>query len=400
MRFKNYLLILTLCISSFALAQITISDSIFSGGVYRTYVLYVPVIYNSANPVPLVFNIHGGTGDGNQQMQFGDFRPIADTANFIIVHPTGLGGNSPGWNLLGPTDSASIADRNFLFNLLDTLKSQYTINPNRVYSAGFSQGGLMGHLLSCFQNTRFAAIAAVSGGIRVANQVICAPTRPTPLIQIHGTADLISGYNGVNTLTPGGTPGVPVDSIIKYYVDFNHCNPIPVMTNIPNTNTTDNCNVERYVYSGGDQGASVELFKVISGGHAWPADVATGGTTNHAGTAPMFIGNRNMDINASKEIWRFFSQYTLMTVGTDEQVANSGAVLIYPNPSTGIFYIEFKNSRNANITVVNILGETVLEKTISNSSEIIDLSISPAGVYFYQVVNHTGIIKTGKLIIE
>jgi polyhydroxybutyrate depolymerase len=99
MKAKNYLLILALYASSHSVAQITITDSILSGGVYRTYVLYVPAIYNSANPVPLVFNLHGGTGDGNQQMQFGDFRPIADTANFIVVQPTALGGSAPYWRV-------------------------------------------------------------------------------------------------------------------------------------------------------------------------------------------------------------------------------------------------------------------------------------------------------------
>ena len=40
--------------------------------------------------MPLVFNFHGYTSNATEQMWYGDFRPIADTANFIIVHPNGM----------------------------------------------------------------------------------------------------------------------------------------------------------------------------------------------------------------------------------------------------------------------------------------------------------------------
>ena len=39
--------------------------------------------------VALVLNLHGLGSNSWQQMFYGDFRPIADTANFIIVHPQG-----------------------------------------------------------------------------------------------------------------------------------------------------------------------------------------------------------------------------------------------------------------------------------------------------------------------
>ena len=47
-------------------------------------------------------------------------------------------------------------------------------------------------------------------------------------------------------------------------------------------------------YNGGDNGTTVEHYKIIGGGHSWPG-----------------LGSGNMDIHASKEIWKFFNKYDL-----------------------------------------------------------------------------------------
>ena len=39
---------------------------------------------------------------------------------------------------------------------------------------------------------------------------------------------------------------------------------------LPDVNIMDLCWVEHYVYENGTNGASVELYKVINGGHTWP----------------------------------------------------------------------------------------------------------------------------------
>lgn len=381
---KKYLLIALIFSTSVVFPQtgVTYSKTFTSGGVARTYTMYVPNIYTGSTPVPLIFNIHGWTGSSAKQESYADFRKIADTANFIIIHPMALGA-PPSW-ATSETVGPSATDKAYLMNILDTMIANYNINTDRVYSTGFSQGGSMSYDFACFYSTRFAAIASVGAGMSTAHASACTPQHPIPVMEIHGTEDRLATYTG-------GTGRLSVDSVIKFWVNFNGCNPVPAYDSIPNLNTTDSCHVEHYVYTGGDQGSTVELYKVINGDHQWPSDVTT---TNVYG-----LGFRNADFSASKEIWRFFSQYTKM-VDIDEQVANSAGVLIYPNPSTGIFRVEVKNSQNATITIVNVLGETISEKKISGSTETIDLSAAPAGIYFYQVANQTGIISSGKLIVE
>ena len=81
------LLLIFFCLPMIGFGQQTVYDSLFHDNVYRTYITYVPAIYNSSNAVPLIFNLHGRGGNSLIAMYHADFRDIADTANFIIVHP-------------------------------------------------------------------------------------------------------------------------------------------------------------------------------------------------------------------------------------------------------------------------------------------------------------------------
>ncbi len=396
MKTKNYLLIVGILISSFVYSQrgTTIPGSFTVGGTMRTYTIYVPKIYDSLNiPVPLVFNVHGLSGTCDKQTTAEDFRKIADTANFILVLPQGLststfGVSLPGWDVWN-TVAAGQPDRDFIINLLDTVESRYKINTNRVYTAGFSQGAYMSYNLGCQNSLRFAAVSSTSGSMATTYLTACNAQHPTPVIEIHGNNDALVSYTG------GSATTTATETVVKYWVDYNHCNPVPTidsLADVADSLTVDMSKVIHYVYTGGTKGATVEFYKVLNGGHQIPslAPVPTG----------YGIGNTNQDFTAAKEIWRFFSKYSLdMLTDISENKIENNDVSIYPNPSNGIFTIEIKNNQSANITVYNVLGEVVFNEKISNRS-IINLGNASSGVYFYQVGNQTSIIKSGKLIVQ
>jgi polyhydroxybutyrate depolymerase len=285
---KKILLTLIFISSLFSIkAQTTVIDSIFVGGIYRNYRLYVPSIYTGATARPLILNLHGYTSNANQQQLYSNFMPIADTANFLMVYPNGtLLSGQPFWN--AGMSSSLVNDIAFLNALIDSLDLTYNINLNRIYSTGMSNGGFMSHTLACELSNRITAIASVTGSIFTTQYgTNCHPTRPVPVMQVHGTSDPTVPYAGNVSQNM-----MPVDSVVKYWVTKNGCNPTPTFSNVPNTSTTDGCTAEHYQYNGGTSGSTVELFKIIGGLHTWPG-FPFGGT----GT--------NMDINASKEIWRF-----------------------------------------------------------------------------------------------
>ena len=109
-------------------AQQTINGSLVHNGLTRTYILYIPASYSAANSAPLVFNFHGYTSNATEQMWYGDFRTIADTAGFIIVHPEGTLNNSgvTHWNV--GCGGSTVNDINFTSTLIDSIASEYSSN--------------------------------------------------------------------------------------------------------------------------------------------------------------------------------------------------------------------------------------------------------------------------------
>ena len=275
------------------LGQQTINDSIIHDNLYRSYTLYIPAIYNTSTPTPLVFNFHGLTGGSLVAMWHADFRSIADTANFIIVHPQGLLNNSgeTHWNVgqLGTTSN----DVDFISKLLDSLSLEYNIDSDRVYSTGMSNGAYMSYRLACELSDKIAAIAPVAGSYITYMLNSCNPSHATPVLHIHGVADSMSFYYG--------RPGIEsIPSILSYWVNYNECNSQSTLTQIANINLIDSSVVEHYIWKNGVNGVEVEHLKIIDGGHTWPG-------SNY----PNSNGVTNYDINASVEIWNFFNRYNI-----------------------------------------------------------------------------------------
>jgi len=73
------------------------------------------------------------------------------------------------------------------------------------------------------------------------------------------------------------------------------------------------------------------------------------------------------------------------------------AMEIYPNPGSGVFYIDGVTSGDI-ITVRDIAGRLILSTTISDDA-FIDLSGNADGVYFVEVSDEGIIIATEKIIL-
>ncbi len=326
------LLTLLLCLPLLGLAQQTINGSITHGGLQRDYILYVPATYSAGTAVPLVFNFHGYTSNASQQIWYGSFTEIADTAGFIVIHPEGTLDNSGNTHFNVGWGGSTVDDIGFTSALIDSISAEYSIDQNRVYSTGMSNGGYFSYHLACNLSVKIAAIASVTGAMSQYTQAICNPSHPTPVMEIHGTADLTVPFNDII-------------SGLGYWRNYNNCNPIADTTIIPDLVLGDWSTVEHIVFDNGDNGVTTDLFKVINGEHTWPGSNFTMGVTNY-------------DINASVEIWKFFSRYDINGLISPTEINNIttskspklikivdvlGRIAI-PKPNTPLFYI-YDNGR-------------------------------------------------------
>lgn len=80
-------------------------------------------------------------------------------------------------------------------------------------------------------------------------------------------------------------------------------------------------------------------------------------------------------------------------LGVHDNVSPNTKVIIYPNPTNGIFNIDFKNEIN-NIRVSNMLGQVVYEEKVADSAagtnKNLDLSHFGNGLYIINVSNNEG----------
>lgn len=376
-------------------------------GINRTYRLYVPAMYNGTKKVPLVFNMHGKTSSAQEQESYGDFRKIADTANFILVHPQGmpdeLGVNT--WNV---NDSElNPSDIDFISKLIDNLKLEFNINSNRIYMAGLSFGGTMSYKLACELSSKITAIACVSGTMNFSQKDACNPTHIMPIMQIQGTADPIIPYDGSNNF-------LSMSEIVAYWAGINQCNTSnPEITSIPNISLNDGSTAKKNKFLNGSYGL-IELYKVIGGGHSWPG-------------SPFYIDVTNEDFYASKVIWNFFKQYKLnglafsqlgIMQNDDDEVENeisydakNNGVIVEsenkafvkssPNPFSNEIVLQLENFKtNTEITVRNILGQMIELNFNSKSDQSFSLNTTDwkEGIYIIStndngIMTHTKIVK-------
>jgi polyhydroxybutyrate depolymerase len=348
-------------------AQQTINASITHDGIERDYILYVPEIYDGSTAVPLVLNFHGFGSSASQQMFYGDFRDIADTEGFLLVHPEGttLIGNQF-WNVGFPGLSSTIDDVGFTEALIDELATLYTIDLDRVYATGMSNGGFMSFLLACQLSEKIAAVASVTGSMTQDTFDDCNAQLPTPVLQIHGTEDDVVSYNENNL-------SLPIPDVISYWVDHNNCETTPTTTTLPDVDVSDGSTIEYSVYEDGDNGITTEHMKVIGGGHTWPGSVL-----NTAGT--------NQDIDASLEIWLFFSRYDINGLLSTDDYENRN-VSIYPNPTQSKINLSLNYSKEVHYKLFSPLGKQLMTGTITSGNEEIDISHLPSNIYFLKVGN-------------
>lgn len=351
--------------------QQTLYETIYHDGLTREYIVYIPAVYDGSIAVPLLFNFHGWTMTAEEQMTWvADMRPIADTANFILVYPQGslFQGNTH-WNVGGWTSGSTADDVGFTEAMIDTLSANYNIDPDRIYSCGYSNGGFFSFELSCQLSNKIAAIGEVAGSMTDDTYNACNATHPTPVLTIHGTDDGVVNYQGYYP------PFIlSQDEVISHWVDYNNTSTTAIITDLPDIDPTDGSTVQLIRYENGDNCVAVEHYKVIGGGHDWPGNFG------------------NMDINANSVIWKFVSKYDINgLIGCNPnsiQEALAGETIkVFPNPSPGIFTVEMDLSQGRAYQVLTSVGEIVLTDVINHNNRTIDLSALPSGIYFLKINN-------------
>lgn len=134
--------------------------SIDVGGTSREYILTLPDNYDPNHAYPVVFGFHplGGSADQVATGFGGGYYGLLSLAqgSAIFVSPEGL---DAGW---ANTQGRDIA---FVRAMLDRFRGELCIDEARLFSTGFSYGGMMSFAIGCEMGDVFRAIAPMAGAL-------------------------------------------------------------------------------------------------------------------------------------------------------------------------------------------------------------------------------------------
>ena len=151
-------------------------------GTSRQYMLKIPANYDAKKPYKLVFCWHWLNGSYDDVINNGYYGlEKLSNGTAIFVAPNGI---SNGWA------NTNGRDINFLKAMLAYFDSTLCIDKERIFSLGWSYGGMMSFAIACAQSHVFRAIAPMSGAIwSGCDESDKANIGPIAMWQSHGNND-------------------------------------------------------------------------------------------------------------------------------------------------------------------------------------------------------------------
>ncbi|MDQ3640960.1 MAG: hypothetical protein M3450_05700 [Actinomycetota bacterium] len=224
----------------------------------RMYRLYTPPDSESEGPVPLVLALHGSYNSVDSFVDASEFDDAASANGFIVAYPEALGLVWNGGFCCTSGRGSAAIDISFLDRVIADVAAVRRIDLRRVYAVGFSAGGVMAYRLGCDLAERLAGVAAVAGAMVLDD---CHPSRPVPVIAIHGTADGVVPYEGGRIQGGATRPAPPATAVIDRWATLNGC----PGADAPQVRGT----VTLATWTGCADGSRAQLVTVEGGGHNW-----------------------------------------------------------------------------------------------------------------------------------
>jgi len=274
-----------------------------------TYYLHTPAqvpaqVPTGDQPAPLVVVFHGAGGNGRDYLAKNGWATRSEQAGFVVVAPDGLPAlprmpthfkrNPCIWNsgqLKPQSPRAKIDDVAFVAALLDDVARRTSINPQRVFATGHSNGAGMTYRVGNLLSERFAAVATVMG---LNSTPEAKPMRALPTLSLLGTLDPLNPLQGGTRELPWGSSTVPPPSEgIGAWARSLGCTE-------PAVTEKDSADLRIEKYGSCRDGATYTIWYLKGQGHAWP-----GG--QESGLPESVMGPNTTAVIATDVIWQFFA---------------------------------------------------------------------------------------------
>lgn len=253
-------------------------------GVEYDYWLYMP--QNIAEDAPLLMVFHGYGSKNIPSVNYG-FQPLADKHGFAICYPRGPKDfkSKHYWSVgyqFHIENNCERDDVGLAIRLAKHLQKEHKLSKENLFATGHSNGGAMSYILAYQASKHFTAVASVSGHIMECRYRTLTPKLPIPVMEVHGTEDRLSRWNGDPYNKDGWGANIATPRAVGLWAAANRCTHeesevLPIVKN----------RVIAHRFVGGTGGNEVWFYEVVGGKHNWAGD----------------------SMNTAAEIWKFFSKY-------------------------------------------------------------------------------------------
>ena len=288
--FTLFILSSTLFISSAAKGAEPVLKTMNYGGEQRSYYMYIPE--GIKDDAPLVVMLHGYGGKAENYRP--EMRAVADESGFALCVPQGEVDTTgkTGWNVGYPSQKGLKRDDvGFVKALVKRVVKDYGLSKKNVFLTGMSNGGEMCYLMATKCPDTFAAYAPIAGLTMEWIYKDLRPKKAVPLMEVHGTLDKTSRWNGDPLNEDGWGKYIAVPLAVGRWSAEGRCT-YEITEELPLRSEESNKVVlHRFVgcnkaWKGGPE-IEVQLYEVIGGKHSWA------------------LG----DMDTCRATWEFFSKY-------------------------------------------------------------------------------------------
>ncbi|KAF1053526.1 MAG: hypothetical protein GAK43_01363 [Stenotrophomonas maltophilia] len=270
-------------------------------GLRRDYLLYVPA--HLAPKPPLLIVLHGlrSNGEGMRRLSGYGFDALADRDGFLVLYPDGYDGHWNDCRRQAPYTARArqIDDVAYLTQLIQRLRRERQVDPQRVFVVGYSNGGHMALRLAAEAVQPPTAIALVAASLPAVENDVCQRNeRALPALLMAGTRDPINPYTGGEVSFFGLQSRGQVLSATDSALALARRNRLSGEAQRENLTAPGPIWTQAQRWSAPGH-PPVELVTVQGGGHVLSQPVYR---------APRLLGEADPQLDGPGLIWRFFEE--------------------------------------------------------------------------------------------
>ncbi len=265
-------------------------DSVQYAGQTRYHYIFIPEKLLPQKPLVMMTHGYGGKAEGYRP----EMMEVAEREGFALCVPQGLKApqGKTGWYAGYPKQKGMREDDDaFLCFLAAELCRRHGLNADNKFFTGMSNGGEMCYMIARSHPGIFSAIASIAGLTMKWIDESFPLKEPVPFMEVHGTADKTSMWEGDPDGAGGGGAYLAVPDAVDKMVKIDGCKYLIHEYLPPLKEGAKTVVLHRWAggvpaWKGGPE-CEVRLYEIRGGKHSWGLS----------------------DMDTCSAVWEFFRKY-------------------------------------------------------------------------------------------